>query len=239
MTRFEALLEELREAHPQDCYVDELSDSTRVSSQARAQVRAYSRALDKIDDKSWETLKAKAVLAFKANSSDRGKSAFFDQLNEAFAYCHLIRKRHTNVSFVPESKKIKTADLSFLNGGNLHMCEVKTIHISQEMIARYKSAHTYDGYIHEKLSDQFLKKLKTTLDIAFCQVSANEATGMAYLVLHFDDFTLRHYATYRTQILDLLQAHFNENEVYIRVGVQGRINIQHVPTGKDHERIKL
>jgi len=235
MNRFAVLLKELKQTYPEDSYIDGLSLSLRHSTQARAQVRAYSSATSRIDSNSWDILRAKAVKAFKQQFLDRGKSAFFDQLNEAFAYTHLTRKGCTNVAFLPESKqkrKAKTPDLSYMKQGVLHSCEVKTIHISAEMIERYKLENVYDMSVHQKLSEPFLGKLKATVETAFCQVNARGTQGMAYIVVHFDDIALHHYTIYRTQICQHLREQFPNQEVFLRVGVQGRRHIHHAPNGE-------
>lgn len=233
MNRFAALLKQLKEAYPGDSYIDGLYRSLHLSSQARAQVRAYSSATSRVDISSWEILKAKAVIAYKQQSLDRGKRAFFDQLNEAFAYVHLTRKGCTNVAFVAESKKkkkTKTPDLTYMIQGVLHSCEVKTIHISKEMIERIKVGDAYDMSVHQMLSEFFIGKLKSTLETAFYQIDTFGTQGIAYIVVHFDDFTLDHYTTYRAQICQLLREQFPDQEVFLRVGVQGRRHIHHAPT---------
>jgi len=89
----------------------------------------YSLALNCLDEKSWERLKRKAEEMFKENRSRRGKQAFFNILNETFAYQYLITLGNTNVTLLSERKKHKTPDISY-GSEVIQYCEVKTIIIS-------------------------------------------------------------------------------------------------------------
>ena len=51
----------------------------------------YERALATLDDESWEILKEKAIKHFPDHRKGQLEQGFFNQLNEAFAYRHLIQ----------------------------------------------------------------------------------------------------------------------------------------------------
>ena len=53
---------------------------------------AYDRALSTLDDESWDILKNKALQHYLDHRNGKRKEGFFNQLNEAFAYRHLIKQ---------------------------------------------------------------------------------------------------------------------------------------------------
>ncbi len=232
MTRLSQLLIELGRLHPADPYFKEMAESTRQIPEARSQIATYNKTLQVLDLPSWSELKGKALNAFMQVAPGRGRRAFFDQLNEAFAYRHLLQHGNLSVSFLPESKTAKSPDISYINENKTCFCEVKTIHISEEEIERFKSMEAYSNTIYLTLSEEFLTKLASTIKSAYSQVQARGEYGMVYAIVNFDDFTLSHYPTYRRQITAHLRANFPNREVYLKVGIQGRKHVHHNPPGK-------
>ena len=111
-------------------------------------------------------------------------------------------------------------DIEYMDGSKKSFCEVKTIGISEELIARRQAVQAHRSSIYYKLSPEFLGKFRSTLEAADRQIKARDAKGLIYLVVHFDDFTLEHYKTYRRQIKDCLSTHTTEY-VYVKIGVLG------------------
>lgn len=232
MSRLLQFLEELRSQFPTDKYVEGVYESLEIRSGARSVIAAYDRALRSLDDDSWRTLKQKAMREFPCNIENRGKQPFFNQLNEAFAYRFLLQRGYNQVALVPEDtsrrKKRKTPDIRFLKSGGVSFCEVKTIGVSIDEIARMKSGDVFDTSIYSQLDSPFLeKKLPEAIGVALSQVEAAGGRGLVFLIVQFDDFTLQYYAIYRQQISRLLTERFPEKEVYVKFGIQGQRRLHH------------
>jgi len=190
-------------------------------------IRMYDKVLDVLDESSWSILKHKAKQSFLSGTGDRGKQEFFNQLNEAFAYRHLLQRGYSSVAFMPEDNKQKTPDLQFTQGDFQRFCEVKTLSISNEEIDRMKRDETFDSSIYIQLPDALLQnKLYNVLTRATKQIQS-QGTGFVYLIVYFDDFTLRHYTNYKRQLIDFLEIEFPALEVYIKIGIQSRKHIHH------------
>lgn len=230
MSRMRQLFEEILAVFPSDRYVEGIYQSLAMESGARSVVASYDRALRSLDAESWRVLRQKAMQSFPCDIEDRGKQHFFNQLNEAFAYRFLVRQGHQQVAFVPEDtkKKRKTPDIRFLKGGAESFCEVKTIGISVDEIARTKSGEAFSTSIYSELKSPFLnKKLPDAIRTALGQLKAADGPGLVFLVVQFDDFTLQYYPVYRRQIARLLNAQFRDAEVHVKIGVQGRRRLHH------------
>lgn len=233
MPRLTSLLSELRSQHADDWYLLRHREDLSQTPQLRSLVATYDRALDTLDARSWEVLKAKALKSFLADSVDRGKNNFFNHLNESFAYRYLLQRGARSIAFVPETTKRKTPDLSFLENSKEFFCEVKTIGVSDEEIQRTKLEESLDASVYDQLTDQFLTgKLVNTVEHASTQIDS-VGEGLVYLILGFDDFTLRNYRRYKSQLRELLTSRFPNREIYIKIGLQSRKRIHHVarPTG--------
>ena len=96
MRRIRELIAVVNEAHPKDRFFANIDTTLRASRQARAQYRAYGRALNCLDPQSWAELKEKAARHFLDHRKGQLKQGFFNQLNEAFAYEHLTRRGSMN-----------------------------------------------------------------------------------------------------------------------------------------------
>jgi hypothetical protein len=226
MSRFLSLLNDLIHTYPDDAYLIEIQDVLSTTGYFRSLRLTYDRALGILDDKSWKVLREKASGAFPTKSSLRGKQAFYDQLNEAFAYRYLVQQGYTDVTFIPKSGT-KTSDLSFTDGVSHRLCEVKTINISDEEISRTKSGDTFDASVYQELTHELLsRKFKNILCKALKQL-VNASDGLVYVVWSFDDFTLRHFAEYKKQLLLHLENYHPNLEIYIKVGLQSRKRVHH------------
>lgn len=227
MRRIRNLIKQVQAAYPQDHFFDRIEDTWSASRQAYAQYAAYDRALQTMDDQSWGELKNKALKHFLDHRKGQLKQGFFNQLNEAFAYQHLVRRGYTGVSVLREDGKVKP-DITYLAGGHAAFCEVKTIGISQEQLARWEAGGSFSGSIYSELSTGFLNKLDSTISTAWNQITTQGASGFIYLIVLFDDFTLMHYERYREQIRHRINSH-EAPSVHVKVGLLGRRKIAKSP----------
>lgn len=224
MRRVRELISIVQEAHPTDVFFTNIESTWKTLPQARTQYAAYNRALRMLDTNSWTDLKTKALRHFLDHRKGQQKQGFFNQLNEAFAYEFLVRRGCTDVQILMETGKT-VPDIGFKFNGVRASCEVKTIGISEELIARREEMQGFSGPIYSQLSDGFLNKLTGTLTSAQLQISSQGTTGLIYLIILFDDFTLAYYEKYREQILNTILAHEAPN-IYIKVGLLGQRRIQ-------------
>jgi hypothetical protein len=91
MQRIRELIASTKTKYPSDEFFSSIETTWKTSRQARAQYAGYERALRVLDPESWAALKAKAVAHFSDHRKGQLKQGFFNQLNEAFAYEHLVR----------------------------------------------------------------------------------------------------------------------------------------------------
>ncbi len=229
MSRLKNFLHQIRAQFPNDWYFEDID----FSFQARSVIATYDRALSTLDQESWAYLQKKALGEFcSGKNNGRGKQPFFNQLNEAFAFRFLLLNDHQQVAFIPEDikKKNKTPDICFMRNGSFSFCEVKTLSISENEISRMASESVIDNSIYQELDNSFLEtKLSSTINLAREQIMSAGTDGLVYLIVHFDDFTLAHYSTYRQQIVNVLNSKFPSQEVYIKIGLQSRKYIHHYP----------
>ncbi|MGH8544048.1 MAG: hypothetical protein ACREX3_10565 [Gammaproteobacteria bacterium] len=237
MRRLRQLLRELRAECPDDWYLKQCEESRRQSRVLRSHFESYARAVEALDASAWEVLRQKAITHFKSDHARRGKQAFFNQLNEAFAYRFLVQEGHKSVSFIPENegqkskgKKSKTSDLRFLENDRGRYCEVKTLSVSDAQIERYKSTAVFDGSMYFELDTAFLNsKLAPTVCYAIEQIRSFGSDGIVYLVLHCDDAALDYLDTYKKQLAHFLKQHFLNVEVFVKFGVYGRRHLHVKP----------
>ena len=220
MRRIRELIGAVELAHPSDRFFANIEQTWAISPQARAQYAAYDRALRVLDNQSWHEVKAKAVEHFRDHRKGQLKQGFFNQINEAFAHEFLLRRSFRKVRILREDGSAKP-DIAYLRGTHTRFCEVKTIGISEEQVARWSTRSAFSGAVYSQLSPGFLNKLDSTISHAWSQVTGRGSSGMVYLLVLFDDFTLMYYDTYRRQILRCIAIHPAE-AVYVKVGLLGR-----------------
>jgi len=119
-------------------------------------------------------------------------------------------------------------DIEYLDSIERRFCEVKTIGISDEVIARRATLQVTSSSIYQELSAGFLRKLESALDIANSQIKVRRGKGLIYLLVHFDDFTLDYYDRYRKQIATCLASHTAES-IYVKIGLTDRKYISKCP----------
>ncbi|HEY8084775.1 MAG TPA: hypothetical protein VIE69_04110 [Methylophilaceae bacterium] len=223
MRHIRELIKMTKVAYPRDEFFANFDETMKVLPEKRVHYQAYERALALLDSESWAVLRNKAIAHFTDHRTGQRKQGFFNQLNDAFAYQHLIRRGYDQVRVLREVGTTQP-DIEYMDGSKKSFCEVKTIGISEELIARRQAVQVHNSSIYYELSPEFLGKFCKALDIADGQIKARGAKGLIYLVIHFDDFTLEYYKTYRRQIMACLSAHAAEN-VYVKIGILGRKHI--------------
>lgn len=226
MRRFRELVDLIRAKHPSDRFFANYEQKLTIA-ELGDDYRAYERALHFLDPESWTELRTKALNHFMDHRAGQLKQGLFNQLNDAFAYRHLVRRGYRHVRVLRESGTTQP-DLEYFDRGERLFCEVKTLGVSNEEIARRDAPKRFRSSIYYELDEGFLSKLRCTLDVAQGQIGARGGSGMVYLVMLFDDFTLEHYDQYRKQVRSCIQAHAARN-VYVQVGLRGR---RHVETGR-------
>lgn len=224
MKRIRQLIACVKSRFPEDIFFDEFELRIQESLQAREMFRAYERALFKISDESWPDFLSKVVVCFMNHREGQLKQGFFTRLNEAFAYEYLSLQGFEDIRFVPEGGR-RSPDLSYVDHGELKHCEVKTICVSNDELDRAALEGIYDTSVYLQLSDEFLAKLLSTVVNAGEQINSRGTSGLIYIILFFDDFTLRHYDRYKLQISQLLEK-YTENKIFIKVGLLGGLYIR-------------
>lgn len=180
-----------------------------------------------LDETSWNSLAKKAKDVFPGEETERGKSGFFDLLNEAFAYEYLKDQGAKNIRFEDAEGNVETPDIYYEINASPRYCEVKTFNISDCVIKKFQSKRVFDSSIYEKLNDFFLKKFDGVLEKANKQISARSGIGCTYIIMHFDDFTLRYYKNYCQQLMEFLSSKYPNQTVIIRVNISSPIYILH------------
>ena len=138
--------------------------------------RTYDDAFRILDSESWEVLKVQAIAHFRDHRPGQLKHGFFNQLNESFAYRHLVRQGYSQVRILPELGK-RVPDLQYFDGRLRRHCEVKTMNISNEEISRRSSGKAFSNvYLH--LGDGFIKKLANTIATAKAQIEIQGTGGL-------------------------------------------------------------
>ena len=217
MRRLRELVSAVTARHPLDSFFAEFEESCRRNLSKRKTYRTYADAFRLLDSESWAILKDKSIAHFLDHRPGQLKQGFFNQLNEAFAYRHLVRLGFTRVRVLKELGR-RTPDIQYFNGGRPRFCEVKTISISDEEIARRGSGKAFSN-VYLRLSDPFLKKFTSTVNLAREQIAAAGEGGLVYVIILWDDIALDNYRTYREQLkksaLDLKFA-----DVHVKVGLR-------------------
>ncbi|MFZ0870067.1 MAG: hypothetical protein WAM90_04985, partial [Rhodanobacter sp.] len=203
MKRVRELISMVQEQYPADRFFVNFEQTRRLSWAMRAQYEAYERAFICLDEQSWVDLRTKALRHFNDHRVGQRKQGFFNQLNDAFAYQYLLSRGFDDLRVLAEDGK-KRPDLSYSHNEELCFCEVKTISVSDDEIARRSSGKSFSSANYCELTSEFFSKLSSTLDMAFDQINSQGGGGLIYLILNFDDLALDHYDTYRRQIMECL-----------------------------------
>jgi hypothetical protein len=218
MKRVLELVELVRMKYPEDRFFDDFDHRLTSLPLMAKYYGAYENVFCALDDQSWRILTRKAIDHFLDHRVGQLKQGFFNQLNDAFAYKYLTSIGCSDVTLLMEDGKA-CPDISYVDRVGKAYCEVKTISISSDEITRRSSSKVFDsGHLYGALGPTCLKKLNEAMDKAVTQMSKRGAIGLTYVLMHFDDLALDHFAVYRQQIRDCLVSH-PAPQVVLQVGV--------------------
>lgn len=221
--RLGAIFEIAASNYPTDNYLEEVNLIVDELPNSRWYYQKYEQALRTLDDQSLKALSEKAVNHFGERRVEQEYQPFFDQLNDCFAYEFLLKRNCRNILILQENKisKAKSTDLIFQWKEQKMCCEVKTIGRSDYDLKSFKYEKLFDTSIYKSLQNGFLDKLREKLKIAQTQIASYGKSGLVFIIVSFDDFTLQYYGNYRTQILKVLKE-FPNQHVFIKVGLGSR-----------------
>lgn len=220
MKRLKELIQKIIIAEKHDSYLETMKTNLEDPSW-RSTYNPYEEALQCLDNNAWNRLSGKAIEHYQQHRAGQLKEAFYNQLNEAFAYQYLVNQGYKNVEFFEENKKKKTPDLSYKINEKQFYCEVKSIGVSVDEICRSKLGEVYDaGEAYCSLQEGFFKKLKDKFNEANIQIS-EYGEGLIFIYIpRFDDFTHMYYSRYKEQIIEFITS-YEIIEVYIKIGNLG------------------
>ncbi|MBI4966498.1 MAG: hypothetical protein HZC25_00125 [Rhodospirillales bacterium] len=180
-------------------------DDKLTAPHKQAFFQAIEQDLAGLDESAWEALKEEALPRLSATIPDRGWEQFFSILNQARGYNFLAARGYSNIEFIPRTKS-KTPDLKAMSGDETVLCEVKTIHISQDEVNRRLVGGVIDGV--PNISPEFVTKLHRVINEAKTQMESFDSDlhtkYIAYLVINFDDILHECASQYEIQIRENL-----------------------------------
>jgi hypothetical protein len=185
-------------------YFQNFDDSICDEPEKKRVWLAREQEFQRLDTKSWQSLKNEAVQYLMTRDAKRGWQQLIDILNQARAHNYLIDEGCTDIRFIPRSKTDgeKTPDLEGMLSGTKVICEVKTINISDvEAICR---KNRDAGITANSLDKGFFSKLMSDLSKAESQMKSyyggQNARRIAFIVPNFDDFLGEYKSDYFEQI---------------------------------------
>jgi hypothetical protein len=233
MKRIHEIITDVKNRFPDDNFFSDFEKRLRNNEDIRKSYQAYGRALNELDDNSWQVLKDKALRHYKNHRDGQKKQGFFNQLNEAFAYRYLKKKGCNSILFLEEDGN-KKPDIEYIRMNARGYCEVKTLGISDIEIELRASqavgcsqAANYE-YDYDCLKNGFLNKFQQAIDSSWAQINAMGQKGLVYIVINFDDSVLDNYLCYRKQLINYSRQQ-KFNDVFLKIGVRDnkRIGIFH------------
>ena len=225
MKRIHELITDIKTCHPNDGFFDNFAESCQLSHDKRKQYKIYNRALMMLDDESWLILKEKAIKHYFDHRKGQKKQGLFNQLNEAFAYRHLVNRGYNNVRFIKENNKGKRPDIEYMVDETKYYCEVKTLGISDDEINFRGSGSVIDGSTYYCLGAGFLDvKFKKAVCDAWLQINQLGNEGLVFVLIRFDDIALDHYSHYRKQLIRFSKRQGFQN-LFIKIGLTGNRRI--------------
>ena len=214
MERVYELIQAVTEKFPQDTFFISINQQLEQGiSHVKNYYHNFNNAFVTLDNKSWIILKDKAVKNALDSRRGQRKQGFFNHLNEAFAYQHLLKLGYTNIKILAEASK-KSPDISYESNGEQLYCEVKSIGISDNEIVRRSTAAYVDRSMDGMLSETFFNKLKLDIEKAQSQITS-QGDGLVFIIIKFDDFSGTYQETYREQIESFINSHPIAN-IFIR-----------------------
>lgn len=217
MSRFDELCQVLSKRYPNDPWISNY-ERHKDNELFIGSIKIYNNALKWLDNNSWRVLKTKAIEKFKSNHPNRGKAQFFDLLNEALAYEHLLNSGALQAEFIQETKSNKTPDIQFELYDGIFCCEVKTINNSDATIKKYRDEY-FGTLDYRKIEDGLFKKLASDILRAENQINNKSYKNLIYIIINFDDITGEHLRTYQEQLIQYLNSNHCDSQIYIRGGL--------------------
>ena len=77
MKRIREIVADIRNRYPSDDFFSDFEETYRISESKRKVYQAYGRALNKLDDQSWQVLKEKALRHFQDHRKGQRETEFF------------------------------------------------------------------------------------------------------------------------------------------------------------------
>jgi len=225
MKRFRELVAEIRNKYPAEDFFADFEESCRLTPQKRRHYQSYNRALMTLDEESWSTLKDKALSHYLNERKGQRKEAFFNHLNEAFAYRYLWRKGFASIQILKDTKKGKTPDIRFIDCGSEQFCEVKSVGITDEEIKRRENEPDQTRADYSSLPPAFLRKLKGNFNKARAQIESVGGRGLVFILVRFDNPFSEHNSIYKKQITEFCKAEGFQNLI-VKIGYLGKAIIR-------------
>ncbi len=224
LERLRALIASAQDARRPTSYTSHFEGAVAANTLRPEILTGYEQDLLMLDVEAWRQLKASAVKRLIHNNR-RGWEPLFGILNEAKGYAYLTALGCTDIKMIPHSYECKRPDFSAALNGALVLCEVKTIHMSDD--ARTIRPDTSASRSKRCLSEDFLLgKLTRTLRAAKAQLDAfpsSTARKLIYVVFNPDE-SLHEYADdYSLQ----LRAFLKESSVE---GVEVECSVSAIPS---------
>lgn len=186
--RIKELLAAAQDARRPTSYARYFESFAAASAVMQSLLADYEQDLRALDAFSWAALKSAAFKRLIRNPQ-RGWEPLFGMLNEAKAHAYLTSLGCTCIEMIPPSYDDKAPDLKADLNGALVLCEVKTIHMTND--ARITNAADRASQARGALSEDFLRgKLTRTLRAAKAQLDAYPSTAarkMVYVVFTPDE----------------------------------------------------
>jgi hypothetical protein len=158
---------------------------------AAANFAEIEKILSKLDAKSWEKLRTKALSFVATDHPLRRYEQLFNHLNEARGYVFLTDQGYTQIDFIEPKQNKKGApqspDLFAIKAGSSVVLEVKTVNESDENLSPDASWRNEAVTVRRNLSSEFKDKIISTIGQALCQLNSYPSDRkIAFLIIRFD-----------------------------------------------------
>jgi hypothetical protein len=213
-------LYELKDADPNpthpDAYFHDFEARFENSSHVLDVFKKTERTFAPLDDEAWRDLKGRAALCLMLRGAGRGWQKLFDTFNEAKGYIYLQKVGCVDIAFIKRAKKQrrKTPDLRAIQNGAPVLCEVKTINVSEDEVARrlrVSQGEIFATDVPNQVTAEMLNKVHATVKHAITQLDGEDpqraARRIVFTILNFDDWLGHFQADYIAQLDAHLLAH--------------------------------
>jgi hypothetical protein len=180
-------------------------DNSLNNNQSKLQAFEHlEKELQGLDSPSWDMLKCEI-----SRMKNITWTQFIDKMNEARGYNYLSKMGCNNIQFISSSAKrgVKTPDIEAMLGSVKILCEVKTIHISEDEKDFRKGGKVR---MTTRLKCGFFKKLRKDQMNAEKQLKEYKTSittrRIVYVIINFDDWVGDGREEYFNQIQKFLSA---------------------------------